>query len=276
MKRLKMLFTVLFLSFIIACHNEINDEQQSKDIMQEIEEFVKEDILRRSKGDLSFFNSLVDEYGESFIPENVDDHKRIYKEMVGEKGEKLELKSIIILEISKASDLFEHLPKNTTIKEYYSVEVLIDGNGTIQADNIFFGIKSAKVVVIDGKLFNYAGKHLPLSSNVLLKKDLLDLNQDCNSFINQKIRKFCWENLAVNDKDVSKCDNITDEDFKYTCYSNVAITSSDISICPKIKYEYSDSVINCYSNFARHKEDLTICDQIKDSEIRQGCIDISK
>ena len=102
------------------------------------------------------------------------------------------------------------------------------------------------------------------SCNVLAKNDLVVTCQTG-----------CYMGVAVDTKDITKCDQILvlskDETLIYdTCIVNVATDLKDPSLCSKAKTEAYSNI--CFSAIAEAKLDASVCSGIKEDTSRDGCI----
>jgi len=116
---------------------------------------------------------------------------------------------------------------------------------------------------------------------------------NCNDIQNIDDRFNCYYDTAINNQDLSICDQL-DPASLYSCYSEIAAAKKDLSICEKIEGEYNksfcyirvavakqdisicdtlaqDSKSFCYKDIAIAKEDLLICDTISDPTFKDSC-----
>ncbi len=69
----------------------------------------------------------------------------------------------------------------------------------------------------------------------------------------------CYSKIAVNQEDISICDQIKNEDYSGPCYGNIAVVTENVELCAKAGYETDD----CYGKIAIAKNNEDICKKIE-------------
>jgi len=86
--------------------------------------------------------------------------------------------------------------------------------------------------------------------------------RDCNWISDREARERCYNDVAINIKDETPCDEMRNNWRRDGCYKYVAPYKKDISICDKIidvpqKYR-------CYAGVARETKDFDLCKKTED------------
>ncbi|MAF50908.1 MAG: hypothetical protein CMH64_02350 [Nanoarchaeota archaeon] len=89
--------------------------------------------------------------------------------------------------------------------------------------------------------------------------------------------------LAVDSKDLSRCNLMEVQEYKHSCYTAIGMDTKDASVCEDIKVNpgdysdlnepYSEAELRgwCYAFIANELGDSTICEEIADSGWKSTC-----
>jgi len=79
----------------------------------------------------------------------------------------------------------------------------------------------------------------------------------------------CYQQYAMQNKEVSTCEKISNLNYKDSCYQNLASSLSDPMLCEKIKSAPQKD--SCYFNIAINFRDTKYCDKISSESQKQNC-----
>lgn len=90
----------------------------------------------------------------------------------------------------------------------------------------------------------------------------------CRTIADSDERNNCYQDTAINNKDLEICGKITDST-KNSCIWNVARVKNDISICEQISALEDKEW--CYHEIAQLNKNPAICDKISSTTAKDKC-----